>query len=76
MSLHTKPSGHHGREAGSTLGTSGYDMTIAQEHIAAVTSFVVVGVGIELVSCGVVLSFLVSWAGKTEVRHCEVKGKL
>lgn len=39
-------------------------MTIAQEHIAAVTSFVGVGMGMELVSCGVVLSFLVSWAGK------------
>lgn len=41
-------------------------MAIAQEHTAAVTSFlgVGVGVGVELVSCGVVLSFLVGWAGK------------
>lgn len=57
--------------------SSGYDMTIAQERTAAVTSFVGLGVGMELVFCGVVLSFPVGWAGlgRTEVRskaNCEL----
>lgn len=48
-------------------------MAIAQEHTAAVTC---VGVGMELVFCGGVLSFLMSWAGKDGREHHEVKGKL
>lgn len=58
--------------------SSGCDMTIAQEHTAAVTSFMGLGLGMELVFCGVALSFPVGWAelGRTEVRHREVKRKL
>jgi hypothetical protein len=52
--------------------SSGYDMTIVQEGTAAVSSCMVVGMGMELVSCGVVLSFLVGWAGKD---GSEAKGK-
>jgi hypothetical protein len=47
-------------------------MTIVQEGTAAVSSCMVVGMGMELVSCGVVLSFLVGWAGKD---GSEAKGK-
>lgn len=46
--------------------SSGYDMAIAQEGTTPLSSCMGVGVrmGMELVSCGVVLSFLVGWAGK------------
>lgn len=49
-------------------------MAIAQEHTAAATSYM--GVGMELVFCGGVLSFLTSLAGKDGHEHHEVKGQL